>query len=135
MTGETFTGKQAAAMGLVNESVPAEQLEKRVRELAKVLMQKDPVVLRAAKEVFKRVRYMDWETANDYIYAKSDGSQYRSGGEVRSGAMHAFLDDKKLKPGLATFQKAKKGDKKTTKKTDNSTKSVKAPKKNGVGKK
>ena len=43
MTGETFTGKQAAAMGLVNESVPADQLEKRVRELAKVLMGKDPV--------------------------------------------------------------------------------------------
>jgi trans-feruloyl-CoA hydratase/vanillin synthase len=105
MTGETFDGKQAAAMGLVNESVPHEQLEKRVRELAKVLLEKDPIVLRAAKEVFKRVRYMDWETANDYIYAKGDGSQLRSGGEFRSGAMKAFLDDKKLKPGLDTYKK------------------------------
>jgi feruloyl-CoA hydratase/lyase len=105
MTGETFTGKQAAEMGLVNESVPHEQLEARVRELAKVLMAKDPVVLRAAKEVFKRVRYMDWETANDYIYAKGDGSQHRSGGNFRSGAMKAFLDDKKLKPGLDTYKK------------------------------
>ena len=108
MTGETFDGKKAAEMGLVNESVPHDQLEKRVRELAKVLMQKDPIVLRSAKEVFKRVRYMDMETANDYIYAKSDGSQLRSGGEFRSGAMKAFLDDKKLKPGLATYQKDKK---------------------------
>ena len=105
MTGETFTGKQAAEMGLVNESVPHAQLEKRVRELAKVLLEKDPVVLRAAKEVFKRVRYMDWETANDYIYAKGDGSQLRSGGQFRSGAMKAFLDDKKLKPGLDTYKK------------------------------
>ena len=105
MTGETFDGKKAAAMGLVNESVPADQLEKRVRELAKVLLEKDPVVLRAAKEVFKRVRYMDWETANDYIYAKGDASQYRSGGDFRSGAMKAFLDDKKLKPGLDTYKK------------------------------
>jgi len=117
MTGETFGGKRAAEMGLVNESVPADQLEKRVRELARVLMQKDPVVLRAAKEVFKRVRFMDWETANDYIYAKSDGSQYRSGGEFRSGAMKAFLDEKKLKPGLATFQadKGRKGGKSSRK--------------------
>jgi feruloyl-CoA hydratase/lyase len=105
MTGETFDGKKAAEMGLVNESVPRDQLETRVRALAKTLLAKDPVVLRAAKEVFKRVRYMDWETANDYIYAKSDGSQYRSGGEFRSGAMKAFLDDKKLKPGLDTYKK------------------------------
>jgi trans-feruloyl-CoA hydratase/vanillin synthase len=105
MTGETFTGKQAAEMGLVNESVPHDQLETRVRALAKVLLAKDPVVLRSAKEVFKRVRYMDWDTSNDYIYAKGDGSQYRSGGDFRTGAMKAFLDDKKLKPGLDTYKK------------------------------
>ena len=105
MTGETFGGQQAADMGLVTESVPAEQLEARVRELAAVLIEKDPVVLRAAKEVFKRVRYMDWETANDYIYAKGDGSQHRCGGDFRVGAMKAFLDDKKLKPGLDTYRK------------------------------
>jgi len=105
MTGETFDGRKAAEMGLVNESVPADKLRERVVELAELLMKKDPVVLRSAKEVFKRVRYMDWETANDYIYAKSDGSLYRSGGEFRSGAMKAFLDDKKLKPGLGTYER------------------------------
>jgi len=107
MTGETFKGQKAAEMGLVNESVPHDQLKTRVVELAKELMKKDPVVLRSAKEVFKRVRFMDYETANDYIYAKSDGSLYRSGGEFRSGAMKAFLDDKKLKPGLDTYDKKK----------------------------
>ncbi len=104
MTGETFQGQKAAEMGLVNESVPHAKLKERVVELAKELMKKDPVVLRAAKEVFKRVRYMDYETANDYIYAKSDGSLYRSGAGFRSGAMKAFLDDKKLKPGLDTYK-------------------------------
>jgi Enoyl-CoA hydratase/carnithine racemase len=133
MTGETFDGKQAAAMGLVNEAVPRERLEARVREIAKVLMQKDPVVLRCAKEVFKRVRYMDWETANDYIYAKSDGSQYRSGGEFRSGAMKAFLDDKKLKPGLATYDGGKKG--KAAKKVAKAAKPEKAAKATKAAKK
>ena len=103
MTGETFDGKKAAEMGLVNESVPHDQLKARVVEIAKELMKKDPVVLRSAKEVFKRVRYMDYETANDYIYAKSDGATARSGGEFRGGAMKAFLDDKKFKPGLDTY--------------------------------
>ena len=107
MTGETFKGRKAAEMGLVNESVPHDKLKARVVELAQELMKKDPVVLRSAKEVFKRVRYMDYETANDYIYAKSDGSLYRSGGEFRNGAMKAFLDDKKLKPGLDTYDKKK----------------------------
>jgi trans-feruloyl-CoA hydratase/vanillin synthase len=105
MTGETFDGKKAAEMGLVNESVPRAQLETRVRELAKTLMAKDPVVLRAAKEVFKRVRFMDWDTSNDYIYSKNDAAFTRSGGEFRGGAMKAFLDDKKLKPGLDTYKK------------------------------
>lgn len=105
MTGETFKGQKAQEMGLVNESVPHDKLRTRVVELARELMKKDPVVLRSAKEVFKRVRYMDYETANDYIYAKSDGSLHRSGGEFRSGAMKAFLDDKKLKPGLDTYDK------------------------------
>ncbi len=109
MTGETFDGKKAASMGLVNESVPADQLEKRVRELAKTLMGKDPVVLRAAKEVFKRVRFMDWETSNDYIYSKTDASNLRSGAEFRQGAMTAFLDEKKFKPGLSTYQRKGKG--------------------------
>ena len=105
MTGETFDGVKAAEMGLMNEAVPREQLEVRVRELAEVLLGKDPVVLRSAKELLKRVRYLDWETANDYIYAKSDGALYRSGGEFRQGAMKAFLDDKTLRPGLETFKK------------------------------
>jgi len=75
-----------------------------VVEIAKVLMEKDPVVLRCAKDVFKRVRYMDLETANDYIYAKGDASMQRGGGNFRKGAMKAFLDDKKLKPGLDTYR-------------------------------
>lgn len=134
MTGETFDGKQAASMGLVNESVPRAKLEKRVRELAKVLLEKDQVVLRAAKEVFKRVRYMDLETANDYIYAKGDASLQRGGGSFRKGALKAFLDDKKLKPGLDTFrengkQKPVKAAKATGSKTKTAASSKKSKKK------
>ena len=103
MTGETFDGKQAAAMRLVNEAVPKEHLAARVRALAKVLLGKDPDILRAARETFKRVDAMDWETANDYIYAKLDAALHKSSGDFRKGAMAAFLDDKTLRPGLQTY--------------------------------
>src|SRR6476659_7288061 len=61
MTGETFTGQQAAAMGLVNESVPRAHLRARTVALAEKLLEKNPVVLRAAKHGFKRSRELTWE--------------------------------------------------------------------------
>lgn len=56
MTGDTFNGAQAAEMGLVNESVPLAQLREATIALAGKLLEKNPVVLRAAKHGFKRSR-------------------------------------------------------------------------------
>src|SRR3954466_4070534 len=47
MTGETFDGRKAAHMGLVNEAVPLQDLRTRTRKLARTLMEKNPTVLRA----------------------------------------------------------------------------------------
>jgi trans-feruloyl-CoA hydratase/vanillin synthase len=105
MTGEIFDGRQAAEFGLVNEALPREKLKGRVIEIVKSLLEKDPVILRHAKELYKRMGNLDWDTANDYIYAKVDASLYQSGGQFRKNALRAFLDDKKLKPGLQTYQK------------------------------
>ena len=56
MTGETFDGRRAAEMRLVNEAVPLKDLRGRVKQLAEVLMSKNPTVLRAAKIAYRRVR-------------------------------------------------------------------------------
>jgi trans-feruloyl-CoA hydratase/vanillin synthase len=104
MTGESFDGRRAAEIRLVNEAVPLEQLRERTRSLAQVLLGKDPEIMRAARETFKRVDDMDWETANDYIYAKLDSAIFKSGGGFRKGAMKAFLDDKTIRPGLDTYK-------------------------------
>ena len=61
MTGEPFSGRKAAEMGLVNEAVPKAKLRPRVRELAKNLLGKNPTVLRTAKHACRRVRSMDWD--------------------------------------------------------------------------
>lgn len=105
MTGDTFTGKEAASMGLVNKSVPKEQLREAVIELANKLLEKNPVVLRYAKIGFKRARELTWEQGEDYLYAKTDQSNYRDPEKGRKEGLKQFLDDKTIKPGLQTYKR------------------------------
>jgi feruloyl-CoA hydratase/lyase len=63
MTGDTFDGKKAAEMGLVNKSVPRSQLRAETEALARKLLKKNPTVLRHAKIAFKMVRDLDWDTS------------------------------------------------------------------------
>jgi trans-feruloyl-CoA hydratase/vanillin synthase len=106
MTGETFTGAQAAQMGLVNKSVPKERLREEVIALAQNLLQKNPVVLRYAKQGFKRCRELSWEQNEDYLYAKTDQSNYRDPEKGRKEGLKQFLDDKTIKPGLQSYKRA-----------------------------
>ena len=54
-----------------------DQLRERTRKLARTLLEKNPVVLRAAKNAYKHVRDMSWESAADYLSCE-DGSRRRS---------------------------------------------------------
>lgn len=105
MTGDTFTGKEAAAMGLINKSVPRAQLRDEVTALANKLLEKAPVVLRIAKNGFKRCRELNWDQNEDYLYAKVDQSNYRDPEKGRAQGLKQFLDDKTIKPGLQTFKR------------------------------
>lgn len=106
MTGDTFTGQQAAEMGLVNKSVPRAELRAAVLELAAKLLAKAPVVLRIAKNGFKRCRELNWDQNEDYLYAKVDQSNYRDPEKGRAQGLKQFLDDKTIKPGLQTYKRA-----------------------------
>ena len=106
MTGDTFTGQEAAAMGLVNKSVPLAQLREATIELAEKLLAKSPTVLRIAKHGFKRCRELTWEQNEDYLYAKVDQSNYRDPEKGRAQGLKQFLDDKTIKPGLQTYKRA-----------------------------
>ncbi|MDC7831991.1 MULTISPECIES: p-hydroxycinnamoyl CoA hydratase/lyase [Pseudomonas] len=105
MTGKTFSGPEAAAMGLVNQSVPREQLREVTTALARELLDKNPVVLRAAKVGFKRCRELTWEQNEDYLYAKLDQSRLQDPEGGREQGMKQFLDDKSIKPGLQTYKR------------------------------
>ncbi|MEE9103818.1 p-hydroxycinnamoyl CoA hydratase/lyase [Pseudomonas nitroreducens] len=105
MTGKTFDGRKAAEMGLVNRSVPLAQLREAVLELAADLLDKNPVVLRAAKNGFKRCRELTWEQSEDYLYAKLDQAQLRDPEHGREQGLKQFLDEKSIKPGLQAYRR------------------------------
>jgi trans-feruloyl-CoA hydratase/vanillin synthase len=105
MTGDTFTGPQAAKMGLVNKSVPLAQLREETIALAAKLLDKNPVVLRNAKHGFKRSRELTWEQNEDYLYAKLDQANHRDTEGGREQGLKQFLDDKSIKPGLQAYKR------------------------------
>ena len=105
MTGEKFDGRKAAQIGLVNEAVPLAKLRDRVRQLAKVLMEKNPVVLRQAKIAHRMAAEMTWEQAADYLMAKVDQGGMHDPEGGRETAMKQFLDEKSFKPGLGAYRR------------------------------
>jgi trans-feruloyl-CoA hydratase/vanillin synthase len=109
MTGETFDGRRAAEMRLVNESVPRKELRSRVASLAKILQQKNPTVLRQAKTAFRFSSRMGWDEAADYLFAKSDQSTFMDPERGREEGMRQFLDEKSYKPGLRAYRRNKGG--------------------------
>jgi feruloyl-CoA hydratase/lyase len=105
MTGETFDGKRAKELGLVNFSVPREELRERTKALADTLKQKNPYVLRAAKSAYHHVKSMPWDSALEYLMAKSDQTKFRDPEKGDQKGMKQFLDDKSYKPGLQTYDR------------------------------
>src|SRR6185437_5940357 len=93
MTGRTFDGRKAA------------ELRQTVARLARELLEKNPVVLRAAKLGFKHAQTMSWETAEDYLYAKLEQSQFLDATHGREQGLAQFLDEKSIRPGLETYRR------------------------------
>ncbi len=107
MTGETFDGRKAARMGLVNEAVPKAQLKKRTRVLARTLLGKNPVVLNAAKLAFKFCKDMPWELSDEYLMAKQGQTLAADPEKGRQKGLKQFLDDKAIRPGLEGYKRGK----------------------------
>jgi trans-feruloyl-CoA hydratase/vanillin synthase len=108
MTGETFDGRRAAEMGLVNLAVPKEQLRERTRKLALTLLEKNPTVLRQAKLAYKYIREgMSWDAAADYLAAKMDQTTLQDPEHGRERGMKQFLDEKSFRPGLEAYRRSR----------------------------
>ena len=105
VTGENFTGKEAAAIKFVNKSVPLADLRATTMKLALALKDKSPVAYRYTRDAIRSVRGMTVEQAADYLNAKSDALKTGDPEKGREKAMTQFLDEKSFKPGLGNFKR------------------------------
>jgi trans-feruloyl-CoA hydratase/vanillin synthase len=104
LMGENIDGKTAVEWGLVNEALAGDQLKDRVEQVAKVLMQKNPVALKAAKDAIRRVGEMTYDNAEDYLVrAQEAANSYDNHG--RKEGIKQFIDEKSYKPGLGAYDK------------------------------
>jgi enoyl-CoA hydratase/carnithine racemase len=63
LTGELITAKRAAEIGLVNEVVPAADLDARIEALVNTLRMASPAALRRGKQVMSAMQMMAFEEA------------------------------------------------------------------------
>ena len=93
LTGEPFDGRKAAEIRFVNCAAPRAQLKDATWRLAKTLIEKDPAALKAAKEVMKLGRHMNYEETLAWTEAK--------GRELRLSTSHRW------KKGVQQFKAGK----------------------------
>jgi trans-feruloyl-CoA hydratase/vanillin synthase len=103
LTGELIDGKKAAEWKLVNESVPLERLEERTREVANILLKKNPVALKYAKDAVRRVGTMTYDEAEDYLVRLQEAANSFDN-DGRKEGIRQFIDEKSYKPGLGSYE-------------------------------
>jgi len=105
LTGRTFDGRKAAEMGLVNEAVPRARLREHTRQLAKELLGKNPMTLRACKAAVRHVLHLPWEMSNEYLSAKQAQTLLYDRERGRAKGLKQFLDEKSFRPGLGGYRR------------------------------
>jgi trans-feruloyl-CoA hydratase/vanillin synthase len=106
MTGELIDGRKAAEWKLVNESLPGTALRARVEEVAKILLKKNPVALKATKDAVRRVKEMTYDNAEDYLIRAQEAANSFDN-EGRKEGIRQFIDEKSFKPGIGTYDLTK----------------------------
>src|SRR2546427_6308644 len=109
LMGENIDGRTAAEWGLVNEALPLAQLEARVEKVARTLLAKNPVALKATKDDIRRVSEMTYDNAEDYLIRAQEAANFFDR-EGRKEGIRQFIDDKSYKPGLSAYDRSKQGD-------------------------
>ena len=107
LTGESIDGRTAAEWGMVNEALPREKLEERVTAVARTLLKKNPVALKATKDAIRRVGEMTYDNAEDYLVRAQEAANFFDD-ESRKEGIHQFIDEKSFKPGLGAYDHSRK---------------------------
>ncbi|MCG8440303.1 MAG: p-hydroxycinnamoyl CoA hydratase/lyase, partial [Caulobacterales bacterium] len=83
-------------------------LEERVRAIAAMLLEKNPVALKATKDAVRRVREMTYDNAEDYLVRAQEAANSFDG-EGRKEGIRQFIDEKSYKPGLGAYDVEREG--------------------------
>jgi enoyl-CoA hydratase len=70
MTGERIDGTEASQWGIVNQVVPASELDKAVDSLCETLASKSPLIMKLGKDSFYASRDMGFREAMDYLHGQ-----------------------------------------------------------------
>ena len=89
LTGEPISAQTAAEWGLVNQVVPADQLERATRDLALSIVKASPLVVGLGKQAF--YSQIDLDQPKAYAYAKEVMSMNALAADAQEG-MCAFLE-------------------------------------------
>jgi trans-feruloyl-CoA hydratase/vanillin synthase len=105
LSGDTFTGKDAARMGLVTFSYPKAELKAKTREMALKLGAKNRSAARCIKHAYRKMQEMSWTGSEDYLMAKLDQHRLLDPDQGRQKGMNQFLDEKSYRPGLGDYKR------------------------------
>ncbi|HLF32202.1 MAG TPA: p-hydroxycinnamoyl CoA hydratase/lyase [Xanthomonadales bacterium] len=103
LTGDTFNGIEAVALGWASKAVPLAQLDIHTQKVVDGLVTKGRVVLEKTKQVYERVRDFDFPEAIDYEIAKLFELSRLTGDDWIRTALHSFKK-REYKPGLETYR-------------------------------
>lgn len=102
--GESFDGKEAVRIGMVNSSVPAKKLKSAVIDLARRLMQKSPAVLKATKQAIRHCRTMDVPQSYEYLAVKAQAIKVGDQEDSYNTGLRQFLEEKSYRPTFEPFK-------------------------------
>jgi trans-feruloyl-CoA hydratase/vanillin synthase len=102
--GDAFDAKEATRIGIINYSVPTDQLDADIDRLCQRLMKKSPAVLRATKQAMRQVRTMTFDQAYDYLLAKNIAIRANDPEDSYNTGITQFIDKKTYKPAHGPFE-------------------------------
>lgn len=91
LTGETFDGRSAADMGVVNKSFAPDELQASVGAVAAKIASMDPEAVRVTKEAYWYSREMTWDAGINYAAAKQAELSMRQNDAWRQEGISSFL--------------------------------------------
>jgi trans-feruloyl-CoA hydratase/vanillin synthase len=100
LTGKTFSAKEAERIGLITKAVPRAELDKEVTEIARNLLEKDPIALKAVKEAWYYTFYSPPDVAYEISGLISERTIKAHGG--RPGLQQ--FREKQYRPGLGAYK-------------------------------